>query len=753
MILPLRVKLSHGTWMDLVRQAFEVERDLLPHRRYPLVELQRSLGLRQLFDTVFNYTHFHVAQSLSALPGIEMLGAWGMPRSHYTLRAEFSRNPFTGEMQLDLNFNGSLIPMEQVQQIADCYTRVFQAMVEHPNDSHYIESLSFGSRLAAITLPGGHACAPAAAEPCSVETDQKTQPVIEAETAASAHLKHAVLTPLEELIESMWSQVLRKERIHADDKFFSCGGDSLLATQLMLYVRARLKVDLPIRLLIEGNPTLRTFAARVEQALRSGVGLSRPPIEPAPRVQAPPVSFAQRRLWFIEHLEPAVYHMPAAIKVTGLLNHQALERSLNEIVRRHESLRTTFHLADGEPVQRIAELLVIDVPVIDLSSSASQERSAELTRFIQDEIRRPFNLEAGPLMRVSLIRTGEQEHILLAILHHIISDGWSAGIFIAEMVPLYEALVSGRPSPLPEQKLQYADFAAWQHGWLQGPLLEQQVAYWTNQLKGPLPVLDLAGDFLRPESLSGHGGVVGTSLPLELVQKLRMLANREGCTMFMTLLSAFYVLLHAEVRQEDLIVGTDLANRSSIETETMIGFFVNQAALRVDLSGDPSFTGLLAMVRTVAMEAYLHQDVPFERVVEAVNPRRERNRTPLFQVKFVLQNAPRPKLEMGDLHLTELELDTGSAKFDLLVNVLQQDTDLRMLWEYSSEIFREATMRRMADCYLALLEHIVSKPELRLHEATAIVLQTGQSIRQRDKQKSNHTLREKLIQKSKKNLV
>jgi amino acid adenylation domain-containing protein len=753
MILPLRVKLSHGTWMDLVRQAFEVERDLLPHRRYPLVELQRSLGLRQLFDTVFNYTHFHVAQSLSALPGIEMLGAWGMPRSHYTLRAEFSRNPFTGEMQLDLNFNGSLIPMEQVQQIADCYTRVFQAMVEHPNDSHYVESLSFGSRLAAITLPGGHACAPAAAEPCSVETDQKTQPVIEAETAASAHLKHAVLTPLEELIESMWSQVLRKERIHADDKFFSCGGDSLLATQLMLYVRARLKVDLPIRLLIEGNPTLRTFAARVEQALRSGVGLSRPPIEPAPRVQAPPVSFAQRRLWFIEHLEPAVYHMPAAIKVTGLLNHQALERSLNEIIRRHESLRTTFHLADGEPVQRIAESLVIDVPVFDLSSSASQERAAELTRFIQDEIRRPFNLEAGPLMRVSLIRTGEQEHILLAILHHIISDGWSAGIFIAEMVPLYEALVSGRPSPLPEQKLQYADFAAWQHGWLQGALLEQQIAYWTNQLKGPLPVLDLAGDFPRPESPRGHGGVVGISVPPELVQKLRMLANREGCTMFMTLLSAFYVLLHAEVRQEDLIVGTDLANRSSIETETMIGFFVNQAALRVDLSRDPSFTGLLAMVRTVAMEAYLHQDVPFERVVEAVNPRRERNRTPLFQVKFVLQNAPRPKLEMGDLHLTELELDTGSAKFDLLVNVLQQDTDLRMLWEYSSEIFREATMQRMADCYLALLEHLVSKPELRLHEAAAIVLQTDQNIRQRHKQKSNHALREKLIQKSKKNLV
>jgi aspartate racemase len=368
-------------------------------------------------------------------------------------------------------------------------------------------------------------------------------------------------------------------------------------------------------------------------------------------------------------------------------------------------------------------------------------------------MRQPFNLETGPLMRISLIRTGDQEHVLLAVLHHIIADGWSAGIFIREMVPLYEAFVSGQPSPLPEQELQYADFAVWQHGWLQGPLLDRQISYWVNQLKGPLPVLDLSGDFPRPQSPRGHGGVAGISVPPELVQKLRLLGNREGCTMFMTMLSAFYVLLHAKVGQEDLIVGTDLANRSSVETETMIGFFVNQVALRLDLSGDPPFTRLLGRVRTVAMEAYLHQDVPFDRVVEAVNPPRERNRTPLFQVKFVLQNAPRPKLEMGNLHLTELELDTGAAKFDLLVNVLQQDADLRMLWEYSSEIFRESTMQRMADCYLALLESIVANPELKLHEAAAIVLQIDQSIRQKDEQKRSHTLRKKLIQKSRKNLV
>lgn len=749
MILPLRVQLSGDTWMDLVRQAFELERDLLPHRRYPLVELQRTLGLRQLFDTVFNYTHFHVAQSLSSLSGIEMLGAWGMPRSHYTLRAEFSRNPFTKEMQFELNFNGSLIPIEQVQRIADCYTRVFQAMVEHPNATHHAGNLLQSSVPASGLFQLQNVSVPTVPSP--VAPEQKTQPAVEHETAASTHLRQTVLTPMEELLGSMWSQVLGKEHIRPDDNFFSCGGDSLKATQLMLYVRARLKVDVPIRILIEGHPTLRTFAGKVEQALRSGESLSRPPIEPGPRVQSPPLSFAQRRLWFIEHLEPAIYHMPAAIHVSGPLNVQALKRSLNEIIRRHESLRTTFHLEEGGPVQQITESLEIDVPMVDLSSTASQERETELKRFIQDEIRRPFNLEAGPLMRVSLICVGEQEYVLLAILHHIIADGWSAGIFIAEMVPLYEAFVSGRPSPLPELKVQYADFAIWQHGWLQGPLLEGQLAYWGNQLKGPLPVLDLAGDFPRPQSPCGAGGLVGAYIPPELMQKLRLLGNREGCTMFITLLSAFYVLLYARSQQEDLIVGTDLANRSSIETEMMIGFFVNQAALRVGLSDDPKFTQVLVRVRTVALEAYLHQDVAFDRVVEAVNPPRERNRTPLFQVKFVLQNAPRPKLEMANLRLSELELDTGTAKFDLLVNVLQQDTDLRVLWEYSSEIFRESTVQRMADCYLILLENIVLNPELKLHEAATIVQQTDRSIRQKDEQVRRHALREKLIQKSKTN--
>ena len=748
MILPLRVKLAGGTWLDLVRQAFEAERDLLPHRRYALVELQKTRGRQPLFDTVFNYTHFHVFRGLSELSGIEVLGAWGIQRSHYALRAEFNRNPFTGEVQFDLNFNGSLIPMEQVQQLADCYLRVFNAMAERSNASHDAEALfsHSGPDLAPRETDAGLTLGPAEsnAAKLAVETQSDALP----EKTALASLKEAVLSPMEELVGSMWSQVLKQEQINPDDNFFACGGDSLLATQLMLYLRARLKIDLPFRILFEEASTLRKFSDKVEEALRNGASLSRPPIGPVDRAQTLPLSFAQRRLWFVEHLEPAMYNMPAAVRAMGALDRGALKRSINEIVRRHESLRTTFHLVDREPVQRIAESLDIDIYVIDFSASPLPDREAELKRFIQAEVRLPFNLETGPLMRVYLLRMAEQEHVLLAVLHHIVSDGWSMGLLIAEMAPLYQAFVTDQPSPLPELAVQYADFAAWQHSWLHGQLLEQQIAYWRNKLRGPLPVLNLPGDFPRPASLRGDGSLVAISLPPHLVQQLRLLGNREGCTMFMTLLSAFYVLLHAQVREEDLVVGTDLASRSSVETEKMIGFFINQAALRTDLSGNPRFAELLSRVRTVALEAFLHQDVPFERVVEAVKPPRERNRTPLFQVKFVLQNVPHPTLEMGSLHLTELELDSGTAKFDLLINVLQHNKAWRMLWEYSSELFRESTVQRMAECYVALLQALVLNPDLRLREAVTIVRQAEQCIRERDRQQHRHALREKLIEKS-----
>jgi amino acid adenylation domain-containing protein len=741
--LPLRMKLTGGTWVELVRQAFETEHELMPHRRYPLVELQKIGGRQQLFETVFNHTHFHVFQSLASIPDIEILGAWGLERSHYTLRAEFNRNPFTGQIQFDLNCDVSQICTEQMQEIAACYSRVFRAMAEKPYSRYDADDLFSPAEIALLVHgPDG------SSESATVRAN-KAQPATElTHVTGQVSQIQAILTPIEELVASMWCQILSKERLSPDANFFEAGGDSLLATQLMLYVRARLKIDLPLRILFEEASTLGTFARKVEETIRAGASLYRPPIERVSRAEAPPLSFAQRRLWFLEHLEPTVYNVPAAIRVSGQLDHAALERSLNAIVARHETLRTTFHLVEREPVQRIHESLHIEIPFVDLSLSSNRE--AEFEQFMRTETRRPFNLETGPLLRAYMVRLDEQDHVLLAILHHIISDGWSVGLFITEMVPLYEAFVAGRSSPLPELSVQYADFAAWQHGWLRGQILEQQIAYWRAKLSGPLPVQDIPADFSRPESMRGNGGLVATSLPEELVQQLRLLGNREGCTMFMTLLGAFYVLLHYYTRQQDLIVGTDLANRSSVETENMIGFFVNQMALQVDLAGDPAFTEILSRVRTVTLEGYLHQDVPFERVVEAVNPPRERNRTPLFQTKFVLQNAPRPKLEMAGLQLSEIELSSGIAKFDLLINVFQQNGNLRMLWEYSTEIFRETTIKRMVECFVTLLESVAANADQRLHESVAVLEQTGVRIRKSDDEKRHHTLREKLIQKSKK---
>lgn len=737
--LPLRMKLAGGTWVELVQQAFEAEHELMPHRRYPLVELQKIGGRQQLFETVFNHTHFHVFQSLASIPDIEILGAWGLERSHYTLRAEFNRNPFTGQIQFDLNCDVSQICTEQMQEIAACYSRVFRAMAEKPYSRYDADDLFSPAEIALLVHgPDGSSESAAPAQPAT-ELKYVTDQVSQTQT---------IFTPIEELVASMWSQILGKERLSPDANFFESGGDSLLATQLMLYVRARLKIDLPLRLLFEEAPTLGAFARKVEETIRAGASLARPPIERVSRVEAPPLSFAQRRLWFLEHLEPTVYNVPAAVRVSGQLDHAALERSLNEIVARHETLRTTFHLVEREPVQRIHESLHVEIPCVDLSLSSNRE--VEFDHFMRTEARRPFNLETGPLLRAYLVRLDEKDHVLLAILHHIISDGWSVGLFITEMVPLYEAFVTGRSSPLPELSVQYADFAAWQHGWLQGQVLDQQIAYWRTKLSGPLPAQDIPTDFSRPESMQGDGGLVAASLPEGLVQQLRLIGNREGCTMFMTLLGAFYVLLHYHTRQQDLIVGTDLANRSSVETENMIGFFVNQMALRTDLAGDPAFTEILSRVRTVALEVYLHQDVPFERVVEAVNPPRERNRTPLFQTKFVLQNAPRPKLEMAGLQLSEIELNSGIAKFDLLINVFQQDGNLRMLWEYSAKLFRESTIKRMVECFVTLLESLVTNPDQRLHESVTVVEQADLRIRKSDEEKRHHALREKLIQKSKK---
>src|ERR671914_472306 len=366
------------------------------------------------------------------------------------------------------------------------------------------------------------------------------------------------------------------------------------------------------------------------------------PLVPIPRNGHLSLSFAQERLCFLDQLEgpSATYNEQVGLRLSGLLDVGALQRSLGEVVRRHEVLRTSFPTVEGVAVQRIAPVLEVGLPVVELQGLGDGEREAEVRRLAAEEAQRPFDLARGPLLRVCLLKLGEEDHGLLLTLHHIVTDGWSLGVFIHELSALYQAFSTGRPSPLAALPIQYADFAAWQREWLQGAVLEEQLGYWQQQLAGAPSIFELPTDRPRPAVQGFRGASVAFGLEAELTQGLKALSQRAGVTLFMTLLGAFMVVLARYSRQEDIVVGSPIANRTHSQTEGLIGFFVNTLVLRADLSGDPPFEELLRRVRRVALEAYAHQEVPFERVVEALQPERSLSHSPLFQVMFALQNVP-----------------------------------------------------------------------------------------------------------------
>jgi amino acid adenylation domain-containing protein len=425
-----------------------------------------------------------------------------------------------------------------------------------------------------------------------------------------------------------------------------------------------------------------------------------------------PASFAQQRLWFLDQLEPgsAVYNMSAALRLTGPLHVPALQQSLDEIVRRHGALRTTFAQVEGELAQVIAPALSIALPVVDLQMLPVMEREAETAQLIAQEAEHPFDLAKGPLLRGRLLRLDEQEHMLVLTMHHIVSDAWSMGVFYQELTTLYAAFVRGKPSPLSEPPLQYADFALWQREWLQGDLLEEQLSYWKQRLADVPTVLELPIDRPRPAVQTYRGAVHRFALPTALSEALKALSRQEGATLFMTLLAAFQVLLYRYTGQDDILVGAPIANRTQAECEGLIGFFVNTLVLCTDLAGNPNFRELLRRVREVALGAYAHQDLPFERLVEELQPERDLSRNPLFQVMFDLQNAPLPALDLPDLTVQPLTVDYGTAKFDLTLSVQETAQGLNGLLEYNTDLFDEATIMRLAGHFQTLLEGITADP-------------------------------------------
>ncbi len=524
----------------------------------------------------------------------------------------------------------------------------------------------------------------------------------------------------EELLAAIIADVLGIERVGVYDNFFEEGGHSLLATQVISRIRKAFDIALPLRALFEA-PTIAELASRVGFASETNQIDDLPPIKPIARDALLPLSFSQRRLWLVDQLEPGKphYNIPAAIRLEGRLDAAALGKAFDEITRRHEILRTCFPTVNGEPTQCIYETAQAKLELADFSHLPEDQRAARAEQLANEQAQSPFDLASGPLLRATLIRLGDDQHIALFVMHHIITDGWSMGIFTRELVELYHAFATGNPSPLAPLPVQYADYAFTQREWLQGESLDAQLAYWRSQLAGKLPQMKLPFDKPRPPARTYKGESISIAIAKELSDAVINISRRESATLYMTLLAAYDVLLHCYSNQSDILVGSPIANRRRIEIEDLIGFFVNTLVMRADLSGDPTFRELLGRVRKNTIDAYAHQDVPFEKLVEALQPERSLGSTPLFQVEFTLQNAPAPALGFAGLEIKPLEsanAGTGraTAQYDLMLDLFETSEGLVGSWRFSSDLFYRETVAQMATQFDRIIALIAADPDIRL---------------------------------------
>ncbi|MEO6196448.1 MAG: amino acid adenylation domain-containing protein [Thermoanaerobaculia bacterium] len=524
-------------------------------------------------------------------------------------------------------------------------------------------------------------------------------------------------TPVEEVLAGIWMEVLGIAAVGRTDSFFHLGGHSLVATRVTSRVRRALGVELPLRALFE-TPTLAALGERVERALRESVAAEPPLVARGDRGAAIPLSFAQERLWFLHQLAPggSAYNVPGTVFLRGRLEPAALAASLTEIVRRHEALRTRFVISGGSAAQEILPPAPSPLPLIDLSALPPGRRQRVVRERLAAEAELPFDLARGPLARALLLRLDAAEHALAVTLHHIASDGWSLGVLVHELSVLYGALMAGHPSPLSEPPVQYADFAVWQRGWFSGGALERQLAYWRQRLAGAPRMLDLPADHPPPPAASQRGGGLAVPLPAGVTEELRRLARRGGGTLFIGLLAGFQALLARVTGQEDLLVGSPVANRTRVEVEGLIGCFVNTLVLRGELAGDPPFEEFLDRARETALGAYAHQDLPFERLVEELAPERDLTRSPLVQALLVLQNAPLGPLELPGLVLTPIGEEGGAAKFELTLTFTETADGLAGLLVYARDRFEASTAGRMMRHLETLLATAVAEPGRRLSE-------------------------------------
>ncbi|MCA2929243.1 MAG: non-ribosomal peptide synthase/polyketide synthase [Microcystis sp. M018S1] len=525
---------------------------------------------------------------------------------------------------------------------------------------------------------------------------------------------------IEEMLVQIWTEILKVEQVGIYDNFFEIGGHSLLATQLVSRIRSLFKIELPLRSLF-GAATVAELAHLIGQLQQQNLTLTLPPILPRTKDTELPLSFAQQRLWFLDQLQPnsALYNIPMVLHFRGNLNQKALEQSLQEICDRHEVLRTNFVTIGGQPTQ-VIQTTRETISVVDLQDLPIHEQEEKTQQLKQKQATQPFDLAKESLIRITLVVLSETEHLLLVCMHHIISDGWSIEVLIHELTSLYNAYTQNQPANLAPLPIQYADFAVWQKQWLQGDVLQSQLNYWQNQLTAAPPLLSLPTDHPRPAVQSFVGTQQEFSLSPKLSQALTELSHQQGVTLFMTLLAAFDALLYRYTGSGDILVGTPIANRNRSEIEGLIGFFVNTLVMRTDLSDNPSFSQLLTRVREVTMDAYAHQDLPFEMLVEALQPERDLSHTPLFQVAFVLQNTPKSEIAMTGLTVTDLPPENTTAKFDLTLAMVNTDDGLKGVWEYNTDLFESSTIERLSGHFINLLEGIAANPQARISQLTLL---------------------------------
>ena len=539
-------------------------------------------------------------------------------------------------------------------------------------------------------------------------------------------LQHGFVEPrteVQEMVAQVWREVLKIDRIGIYDNFFELGGHSLLATRVVARLRGNFNIDLPLRKLFE-LPTVAGLTEHIDFLRRNQNGVSIPSIKPVPRDRSIPLSFSQRRLWFLQKLDPnlTAYNIPATFRIKGDLNISALEKALSEIVNRHEVLRTRIIEIDGEPFQEIVSPLTFMLPVIDLSHLLKEQAAAEaeVQALSIDDARQLYALGDAPLMRAKLLRLGEQEYILILNFHHIVCDGSSLIIFYQELAMLYEAFLDGKVCTLPSLPVQYSDYAVWQQEKLQAQVLESQLAYWRRQLGTGLTPLSLATDHERPVVQTYRGARLAKALSEEVTRALKELSRREGVTLFMTLLASLNILLSRHTGEEDIIVGSTIAGRNRPEIDGLIGFFINALALRTDLSGNPTFPELLKQVREVCLDAYTHQDLPFERVVEEINPQRDPSRNPLFQVMVNMTDTSERVLKLAGCQTVKLPTSAPEAKFDIILHAPEIEGKLELAIVYNADLFSERRIINVLDQFTHLLSQVADDPQKGIDEFSLV---------------------------------